>query len=282
MTRAEIVRRAIDFQSPPRLPLKFDVFGYNDCYDVWTRCESEFDSRGVGCDEWGCRWQRSEVHNMGQIKGHPVADLSQPAAYPFPDPDAAYRYRDLEEKLAAADDRYVMFCGGNGIFERAHFLCGLTTLLEGLYAAPDDAARLIARIGEYHRRVLANVLAIARGRVHAVAWADDWGTQQATFISRPAFRRFFRPVYEQMFALARDSGLHVWLHSCGKVNAFIGELIDIGLNVINLQQPRTVGIDEIGREYAGKICFESIVDIQSTYPMGTREEIVAEAAELLA
>ena len=32
-------------------------------------------------------------------------------------------------------------------------------------------------------------------------------------------------------------GWHVWMHSCGKINAIIGELIDIGLNVINLQQP---------------------------------------------
>jgi uroporphyrinogen decarboxylase len=282
MTRAEIVRRAIDFDRPPRLPMKFEIFGYNDCYDVWTRCESEFDRMGVGCDEWGCRWERSEVHNMGQIKGHPIADVAQAAAFTFPDPDAEYRYGDLDQKLEAAEDRYVMFCGGNGIFERSHFLCGMSPLLEALYVCPDEVAHLISRIGDFHIRVLQNVLEIARGRIHSVAWADDWGTQQATFISPPAFGRFFKPIYERMFDVAHEHGLHTWLHSCGRVNAFVGDLIEIGLNVINLQQPRTVGIAEIGSEYAGRICFESIVDIQSTYPRGTREEINAEAAELLA
>ena len=36
MTRREIVERAITFNNPPRLPMKFDVVGVNDCYDVWT------------------------------------------------------------------------------------------------------------------------------------------------------------------------------------------------------------------------------------------------------
>ena len=118
-----------------------------------------------------------------------------------------------------------MFCGGNGIFERSHFLCGMSPLLEALYVYPDEAARLISRIGDFHIRVLQNALEIAKGRVHSVAWADDWGTQQATFISRDTFRVFFKPVYKRMFDLAHESGLHVWLHSCGKVNAFIGDLI---------------------------------------------------------
>ena len=56
MTSREIVERAITFNNPPRMPLKFDVVGVNDCYDVWTHDPIgwtwEFEGRRA--DEWGC------------------------------------------------------------------------------------------------------------------------------------------------------------------------------------------------------------------------------------
>ena len=58
-------------------------------------------------------------------------------------------------------------------------------------------------------------------------------------------------------------------------------LIDAGCDVINMQQPRTNGIEEIGRSFAGRICFETLCDIQKTLPRGDRDEIAAEAGALL-
>ncbi|MBI5864953.1 MAG: hypothetical protein HZB38_10700, partial [Planctomycetes bacterium] len=67
MTRREIVQRAITSQNPPRMPMKFDIVGVNDCYDVWT-----IDPTGwtwnfgpERSDEWGCIWRRSGVDNTG-------------------------------------------------------------------------------------------------------------------------------------------------------------------------------------------------------------------------
>jgi hypothetical protein len=71
------------------------------------------------------------------------------------------------------------------------------------------------------------------------------------------------------------------MHSCGRINDILEELIDCGLEVINSQQPTVVGIDEFSRRFRGRICFESIVDTQSTLPRGTYEEIRAQAHELL-
>ena len=67
----------------------------------------------------------------------------------------------------------------------------------------------------------------------------------------------------------------------GKINKALGGLIEAGCDVINMQQPRTNGIEDVGRELAGKICFESLCDIQKTLPAGDRGEIEAEAELLL-
>ena len=75
--------------------------------------------------------------------------------------------------------------------------------------------------------------------------------------------------------------MHAWMHSCGHINEVIAEWIDTGLDVVNLQQPRNLGIEEIGRRYRGRICFLSLCDIQMTLPWASDEEVRQEAALLL-
>jgi hypothetical protein len=71
------------------------------------------------------------------------------------------------------------------------------------------------------------------------------------------------------------------MHSCGRINAILESLIEIGLDVINLQQPRALGIEELGQQFRGRICFESLCDIQHTLPFKGAKEIREEALLLL-
>jgi len=48
-----------------------------------------------------------------------------------------------------------------------------------------------------------------------------------------------------------------------------------------LQQPQVLGIEQIGKQFAGRVCFESLCDIQRTLPFKGKPEIEAEAAQLL-
>ncbi len=118
--------------------------------------------------------------------------------------------------------------------------------------------------------------------MHAAAMADDWGMQDRAFISPRVFREFFKPRYKTWFDEIKAAGLHTWMHSCGRINDVLDDLIDCGLEVINNQQPNTVGIDEFGRRFRGRICFEAIVDTQSTLPRGTYDEIRQQARQLVA
>ena len=101
------------------------------------------------------------------------------------------------------------------------------------------------------------------------------------FIKPQLWDEFFKPRYRRIFDAAHEAGWHVWMHSCGKINAIIDGLIEIGLDVINLQQPRALDIEEIGQRFRGHICFESLCDIQHTLPLKGAEEIRDEARLLL-
>ncbi|MCP4251318.1 MAG: hypothetical protein GY778_30145 [bacterium] len=283
MTRREIVERAITFDNPPRIPMKFDVVGVNDCYDVWTNDPTgwtwSFEERSL--DEWGCVWGRTEVANTGQVVGHPLHDRSLLETYRWPDPDDPARYEGFADQLAPAEDRFVMFCFGHGIWERLYLLLGMENALMGFHTEPDLVQELIERILDHHLRVFRNCVGIAGGRMHAAAMADDWGSQDRAFVSVDMFRRFFKPAYKRWFDEIRAAGCHTWMHSCGHINEVLEELIDVGLEVINNQQPQTVGIDEFGSRYRGRICFEAIVDTQTTLPRGSHDDIREEAHRLL-
>jgi len=55
----------------------------------------------------------------------------------------------------------------------------------------------------------------------------------------------------------------------------------VGCDVINMQQPNTNGIEEIGEDFSGQICFQVVCDIQHTLPFQPSEVIVEEAKKLI-
>jgi uroporphyrinogen decarboxylase len=282
----EVVRRAVEFQSPDRIPMRFDACGVNDTHAVNYE-QLNVPPKPAGTewrnwiDEWGCGWVRSEVENMGRVAGHPLADWERLDRHTFPDPYAEARWATLEDQLAGAGEKYVIIGNGFTLWERAFYLHGYESMLADFYLAPDRVHELLDRILNFHLGVCRVIGQRFHGRVHGMGMTDDWGTQQSSTISIPLWRTFFKERYEKLYHAIHKAGMHAWMHSCGRVNDVVGEWIDVGLDVVNLQQPTLLGIEEMGRRYRGRVCFETVVDIQKTLPFGTRGEIEAEAALLL-
>ncbi|KKM28026.1 hypothetical protein LCGC14_1568800 [marine sediment metagenome] len=283
MTSQEIVRRAIEFDDPPRLPMRFGSLGVSDTHGVgWGQVGTGYGSgERSTVDEWHCRWQRTEVANMGQVKGHPLADLAGMADFPWPDADDPALYEGMEQRFEGAEGKYVTTGIFMLLFERMHALAGFEQTLMALYADRARMEALADRIVRFDLGIIRNISGRFGGRIHGFSFTDDWGTERATFIDPALWDDFFAPRYKRIFDACHDAGWHVWMHTCGKVNGIIEILIGIGLDVINLQQPRALGIEQIGRQFRGRICFESLCDIQATLPFKDAHAIGEEAAELL-
>jgi hypothetical protein len=282
MNSYEIVRRAIEFRRPERLPVLFDALGLSDFHNVkWNQV-------GVGdkrlhrtLDEWGCAWVRSSVANMGQVKEHPLADRAAFARFRPPDPDDPAFYAGMEERFAGSDGKFVTTGIFMLLFERIHSLLGFQNTLEGLYLEREWIETITDLVVEYDLRIIENIARRFPGQIHGFTFTDDWGTQQGVFIRPALWDEFFKPRYRRIFDAAHAAGWKVWMHSCGKVTAIIPGLREIGADVIELQQPRALGIEEVGAQLRGKICFASLCDIQHTLPFKSDAEIRAEAALLL-
>ncbi|MBC8275597.1 MAG: DUF3830 family protein [Chloroflexi bacterium] len=69
------------------------------------------------------------------------------------------------------------------------------------------------------------------------------------------------------------AGAHVWFHSDGYIMDIIPDFIEIGVDVLNLNQLNLNGIDEIGERFGGKVCFFGGLDQQRILPFGSVEEV---------
>ena len=167
------------------------------------------------------------------------------------------------------------------LFERMHSLHGFENTLVDLYTDRPAMEALADRIVDVHLALVTEVSRRFPGRIHGWSMSDDWGTQQAAFISQELWMDFFLPRYKRIFDAMHAAGADVWVHSCGKVNEIIEGYIQAGVNLVNLQQPRALGIEEIGARYSGRIAFESLADIQATLPTGNRAAVDADVADLM-
>lgn len=284
MKSREIVRRAVHFEKPPRLPVIFPCFDCSDVTVLWPVPEGTFASQTQGTDLWGCEWEHTALQNIGQIKGHPLADPLDLEKLQTPRYDDDHYYSHLPGELAAAESqgKYVLAGLFMVLFERMHGLHGFKNVLLNLVADPPAMAALADRILDVQLTLVDNMRRRFGSRVQGFHMTDDWGTQMSAFISTDLWMDFFLPRYKKLFDAMHAGGYDVWLHSCGKINAIIEGFIQAGVNVVNLQQPRALGIADIGQQYRGRIAFESLCDIQHTLPAGDADAIKGDVADLMA
>jgi uroporphyrinogen decarboxylase len=285
MLSKEIVRRAIEFRHPPRLPFwQHQVdFAPDDVCDIWEmdRAEAGWFFDNCAMDDWHCGWRRTEEKNMGQVVEHPLADPAALTRYRPPDPKNPYYYDRLGPLLDEAGDRYVVVTSHFHLIERLHMLRGFAPTMEDFCTNPDFVERVLDMILDFKLGQFDELARRFPGRVDGIFLTDDWGTQQGTFVSRRTFEQFFAERYAKLFSGIHSHGWHVILHSCGRINDFVPRLIELGVDVLNMQQPRAYGLVEFGDQFRGKVCFLTTTDIQTTLPRGIEEEVREEARLLV-
>lgn len=278
----EIVRSAIHFETPERLPVRMSTLGRDDTFWIPRRSEERGESNGMRIDEWGCGWDHTETKNMGQVKYHPLSSVGEFEKATIPDYTQSWRYDGIEEEFdkAEKEGRYTQTGIFMILFERMHSLAGFENVLVGLLADPEGSAGLADRILDAQITLVRQYQERFGSRLHSFSMTEDWGTQQAAFIDMSLWNEFFLPRYRKLFSIMHEGGQDVWVHSCGKVNEVVGGLIEAGADAVNLQQPRALGIEEMGSRYRGKITFESLSDIQATLPTDDTARIAADADAL--
>ena len=270
MDSREVVIRAVTFARPPRLPRTLTEQYGSDIASV--RMDRSPDARpGSGPDEWGAVWANLGVSNMGQVKEFPIVEWSDFESMTIPDIRDPARWESLEGARERAEGEFLMG-GGISLYERVHFLRGLENTWVDIRNDPENLGRLIDVLVDMN---LYAIEKFAHAGADGYMWCDDWGLQDRMMIDPADWRRLWKPRYARVYRAAHDAGLLAFLHSCGHIVDILDDLIEIGLDVIQMDQQENMSLELLGERFAGRIAFWCPADIQSTMARGDVDEIRA-------
>ena len=271
MTSSEIVRKTVTFDNPVRLPYCFPEKYGNDFGGIGMTHSPDYRPMGAGeqRDEWGALWENIGVCKMGEVKEFPLASWDDLAKLTIPDITAPDRWEKLEESAAANGDLFMM-CNGISLYERVHFIRGLENTWLDIYEHPDELNKLIGILVDMNLYAIEKYQSVG---AEGFMFCDDWGLQDKLMISPDKWREIWKPAYARVYRAAKDAGMLTFLHSCGYITDILDDLIEIGLDVIQMDQQLNMGLEYLHENFAGRIAFWCPVDIQAVMCHGTLEEI---------
>ena len=236
-------------------------------------------------DEWGIKWAKPESSLYMDpvdfpLKGELTRELIE--SYPWPDPTQEGRFAGLKEEARRMRDTgcaVMMSLYGLGLFDMAHMLCGMETLLADMALKPDLVGALFDRIKEFQMRVWEKTFETIGDNVDICLHSDDLGMQKSPIISPEMYRKLLKPRHAELFAHIKKSAktdVKVLLHSCGSVRELIPDLIETGIDALNPVQVSAAGMDtaELKKEFGADLCFwGGGVDTQDVLPHGSPAEV---------
>ena len=187
-----------------------------------------------------------------------AADLD---AYVWPDPHDPGRTRGLADAIrqaAKAGDQAIMLAGVPGLWEHGWFLHGLTESLMDLAGNHAFYGALLDRLLQWEVDLWADMLAGVGDLVDIVVLSGDLGAQNKPMVSPRAFKSVLKPRLAALVAAVRQSTrAKIYFHSCGSVHAFIPDLIEIGIDILNPVQVDATDMEpeRLKREFGKDIVF---------------------------
>ncbi|MBA4387119.1 MAG: methyltransferase [Verrucomicrobia bacterium] len=292
MTNRERVVRALKFQDPDRAPRELwalpgigkfrkdeldqmnkqfqnDFAGTGGSYGPSERARGNCNTVGDYTDEWGVIWTNAEPGVVGEIKKPILADDAAIAKYKLP--WELLDKADLSgvEPWCAKTPKFVKAGTHARPFERLQFLRGTENVMVDLAYGTASVMKLLAQLHEFYVREMEMW---AKTPVDGVSFMDDWGSQNSLLISPAMWREIFKPLYAEYCRILHKAGKFTFFHSDGNIEAIYPDLIEIGIDAVN-SQLFCMDIEELGRQYRGKITFWGEIDRQHLLPFGTPEQV---------
>ncbi len=305
MTERENLLRTVRFERPDYIPMVYHI--NSSCWDYYPhdalqelKASHPFLFPGVDessppvvpdyppfaragepyIDPWGCVWETSQDGIAGVVTKHPLESWDDFANYVPPDPNKVTHWGpiDWEETKRGVNPIGFITCMPAADIGHGHTFLKLTDI-RGYESVILDMAddeprlrRLLDMITDFNMGLVRNF--IDRVGTEWLGYADDLGMQFGPMISPSEFRKFIKPVYRRLMEPAREAGCVVHMHSDGDIRELVDDLIEVGVEVINLQD-LVNGIDWIREHLAGRVCIDLDIDRQRITAAGTPDQIDA-------
>ncbi len=303
LTNRENYLRNASFQYPEFMPIHFCISGAS--WDMWRdkledvvarhpvfwpnfeKGKRDWDSFQFGPghtkgvrekDAWGCAWETSMSGIAPVAVEHPLLTWDAWDSWQAPNPldvddwGRPADWEDTRRRMREALERGDLRSGGlphGFFFMRLTYLRGFENMMVDMATEEPLLWQLIDALYAHNRAIVDRYLDIG---IDVMSIGEDLGTQTTSIISPEMFRKYCKPSYEKLLQPCREAGCHVMMHSDGYIMDLIDDLMMAGVTIIN-PQDLVNGIDNLRREFKGRVCIRLDVDRQTIVPYGTRQEI---------
>ena len=238
-------------------------------------------SENTFVDEWGTTWQMKPGVLYYQVVRAPLQSVSidDIASYPWPELDHPDRFVGLAEEARTLRDAGYAVVGVSGVslFELVGLLRGWDIWLIDLITNPDFAHALLRKLTDLMLAGVRTFLAEVGQYVDVLVMADDLGIQHAPMISPQMYRSMIKSYHAELIAAIKaQTKASVFFHSDGNIYPLIGDLIEVGVDLLN---PVQVSAKEMGdtarlkREFGDHLAFCGAIDTQWVLPFGTPHDV---------
>jgi len=228
-------------------------------------------------DDFGCVWKTVMNGIVGTVVEHPLEKWENYDNYVFPSANHSNGLHPMDWDSFIKDCKYNLERGDLvvGSLRHGHTflqLCDLrgyeNLLLDMMDEEPllDD---LICKLEEFN---LEQINYFIKANVDVVMIPEDLGMQKGPMLSLDNFIRYIKPSYQRLIEPVKKAGKLIHMHSDGDIRVLIDEIIDGGVDIINLQD-LVNGIDWIAEKISGKTCVDLDIDRQLVTPFGTPKDI---------
>jgi uroporphyrinogen decarboxylase len=235
-------------------------------------------------DEWGVERIRPPGSYYYDERTFPLAGeitVGDIARYPMPDPDDPIRIEGLKErvdKIHRAGYAAVLNLP-SAFVHKTQYLRGFEDWFADLALNQDLLAALFDAVLEVSLAICVHQLNEVGADVDVILTADDLGLQRGLMMSPDAYRKLIKPRHARYFELIHAmSPAKVLFHTCGSVVDIMGDMVDIGVDVLHPVQVTARGMapETLKREWGEVMAFWGAIDTQHTLCQASVEDVRSE------
>jgi uroporphyrinogen decarboxylase len=237
-------------------------------------------------DMWGIKWTHMlDSYSMvdSPLKDVAIDDLD---AFDWPDPADPRMFAGLREqaKYWYENTDYVIVADSvkGGLLTKALQIRGYESFFSDLAQDLLYAEALLDKLLLLYKEWWSQYMKEVGQYVQIVYFTDDIGAQNSMMISPATFRSLLKPrLAELIDHIKGQADVKFMYHTDGSVVPVIGDIIEMGVDILNPIQTSALGMDTYAmkEEYGDRLCFHGAIDVQQMLPFATPEEVRYDVAK---
>ncbi|MGA2587148.1 MAG: uroporphyrinogen decarboxylase family protein [Candidatus Aminicenantales bacterium] len=234
-------------------------------------------------DEFGVRWSMPDDQPLYMdITLNPLADaaIKDVRDYAWPKGDDPGRFAGLRDRALHIlnDTSYAVVSGISGvIYEFGWYLRGLERWFCDLLTDPEFCEAVLDRMLKYWLDWFRLFLDEVGDIVDVIMIGDDLAGQDGPLFHPEIYRRLVKPRHKRLVRYIRSrTRAKIWYHTCGSCLAYIPDLVDNGIHILNPVQlgARQMDPAELKRRFGRDLVFwGGGCDAQHVLPRGAPADI---------